>query len=567
MKRRTAILLSFTLSLFILTLTLLVARPPGDRPGHFLPSPIELWIGHELEHIANHFINPTLHYSTLTYHSPRTVIVHDLTLTAPDPLNPSRTIDILTIKTARIELAKIPHLGQPLLIKEFYLNSPTLRLIATEPVPSPSTAPAIAAATATTQPPKTRFVGFSNFLKTNKAPGTPAHKPSDYFQITTIDIKNGTLLYDARQSDLKPFVLDNLTSTLNVNPNPPATTTQPSQHKGPGGWYLLDCKAARDPIFSAHMQGRINVNSGSLEFAPLTAQLALGDNTRDKLPPSIQRVVDHYQARGNLQCVVTGLLSFKNKMKTQLLTHLILTDGHARLGNCELPIQKLTTDLRTENLLTRAQSFHADILNGTIDAEGSLPFRTDQTASLHIHINNVGLARTLRTLSTQPATTTRPTESSTVAGRVSGDISYSAPIACWNTQTSGTGHLLLTHGRIPDLPILGEIFSGFRSFGKSVGLNDGKSDDHAEISFLFQGDKIIVQTLDAHSTAMGMRASGNVFRDGSVDLAVNAGPLERLEQLLGPVGNALSNVTDNVARYHVTGKTGHLAIAFEMGPQ
>ena len=315
------------------------------------------------------------------------------------------------------------------------------------------------------------------------------------------------------------------------------------------------------------MQGRINMNTGSLEFAPLTAQLALSDNTRDKLPPNIQSVVAHYQARGNLQCVVTGLLSFKNKMKTQLLTHLTLPDAHAHIGNCELPIQKLTADLRTENLLTRAQSFHADILNGTIDADGSLPFRNDQTASLHIHIKNVGLARTIRTLSTQPAATTRPAEPPSVAGRVSGDIAYCAPIARWNTETSGTGHLVLTHGRIPDLPLLGEIFSGFRSFGKSVGLNNGKTDDHAEISFLFQGDKIIVQTLDAHSTTLGMRAAGNIFRDGTVDLAVNAGPLERFEQLLGPVGNALSNVTDNVAKYHVTGKTGNLTIAFEMGPQ
>ena len=202
MNRRNATRVSVYLSLSILAIALLFVHPPGDRPGHVLPSPIELWIGHELEHIANHFINPTLHYSTLTYQSSRTVIVHNLTLTSPDPRNPSQTIDILSVKSARIELAKIPHFGQPLLIKEFYLNSPTLRLIATNPVPSPSTAPATTPSTTppTTQPQKTRFIGFSDFLTTKQpARGATVRKPSDYFQITTIDIKNGTLLYDARR--------------------------------------------------------------------------------------------------------------------------------------------------------------------------------------------------------------------------------------------------------------------------------------------------------------------------------------------------------------------------------
>ena len=440
---------------------------------------------------------------------------------------------------------------------------------ATQPSPQPSPTP----------PPPSRKKPASSASptssnETSPGSGTTVHKPSDYFQITTIDIKNGTLLYDARQPDLKPFTLDGLTSTLNVNPNPPKTaattkTTKPNQSASGEGWYVLDCKAAREPLFAAHMQGRINLNTGTLEFSPLTAQLALSKDTHDKLPPNIQRIVDRYQARGNLQCVLTGLLMFKDKTQTKLQTHLTLTDGHALIGHCEIPIQKLVAELRTENMLTRAKSFHAEILNGTVDAEGSLPFRNDQTASLHIHIDNVGLARTIRTLSTQPSpsTATRASEPPKIAGRVSGDISYSGPVANWNTQASGNGHLILTHGRIPDLPLLGDIFTGIRTLGKSAGINDGKPDDHAETWFLFQGDKIIVQSLEAHSTSMGMRSTGNIDRSGNVNLEVNAGPLERFEQILGSPGNALSNVTDNLARYHVTGKPGHLTIAFQMGPQ
>ncbi|MGN6370245.1 MAG: hypothetical protein ACTHN5_18470 [Phycisphaerae bacterium] len=570
MRRRTAIRLSFFLSLCILAITLLFAHPPTERAGRVIQSPIELWIGHELENIANHFINPTLHYSALTYQSPKTVIVHDLTLTAPDTLDPTKHIDILSVKTARIELAQIPHLGQSLKIKEFDLDTPVVRLVATQPVHFPTAGSATQpdGNSATTQPHKTHFVGFSGFLKKKHTPGSPRRKPSDFFQITKIDIKNGTLLYDARHKDLQPFTLDGLTSTLNVNPNPPtapgATATEPGQSTN--GWYVLDCKAAREPIFSAEMQGRLNVNTGALEFSPLTARLALSRETHDKLPPNIQRVVDRYQARGNLQCVLTGLLMLKDKMKTKLLTHLELTDAHARIGRTDLPIQKLTAELRTENLLTRAKSFHAEILNGTVDAEGSLPFKRGQTISLHVQINNVGLARTIRTLSTGPAAGA-PDTPPKIAGRVSGEISYSAPVAHWNTQMSGTGHLVLDHGRIPDLPLLGDIFNGIRALGKSVGLNNGKPDDHAEIYFLFQGDRLDVLGLDAHSTTMGMRAAGTVDRTGHVDLQVNAGPLERIEQLLGPIGAAMSKLTDNVAKYHVTGKSGHLTINFEVGPQ
>src|ERR1700760_3010676 len=100
MKHRRAILLaSFGSSLLVIVL--LFAHP------RIVKSPLEVWIGSELQRIANRFINPELHFDKLVYHSPRTVILTNLTLTSPDPLDPAKSVTILSVKTARLELANI----------------------------------------------------------------------------------------------------------------------------------------------------------------------------------------------------------------------------------------------------------------------------------------------------------------------------------------------------------------------------------------------------------------------------------------------------------------------------
>ena len=44
-----------------------------------------------------------------------------------------------------------------------------------------------------------------------------------------------------------------------------------------------------------------------------------------------------------------------------------------------------------------------------------------------------------------------------------------------------------------------------------------------------------------------------MFFDSRVDFRFNAGPLEKLQSALGPLGDLMGAVTDQLMKYHVTG--------------
>ena len=56
---------------------------------------------------------------------------------------------------------------------------------------------------------------------------------------------------------------------------------------------------------------------------------------------------------------------------------------------------------------------------------------------------------------------------------------------------------------------------------------------------------------------MAVRGGGVIGFDDSLNLILNGGPLERLQESLGMVGRAFGHVTDRIVRYHVTGTTEH----------
>ena len=49
------------------------------------------------------------------------------------------------------------------------------------------------------------------------------------------------------------------------------------------------------------------------------------------------------------------------------------------------------------------------------------------------------------------------------------------------------------------------------------------------------------------------RGEGELYFDSRINFRFNAGPLERVQGVLGPIGEVLGGVTDALMKYHVTG--------------
>src|SRR5437868_6081168 len=69
-------------------------------------SPLERWIGAQLQKVATGYLNPTLSFNDLDYQYPSTVVLTNVKLTSADPANAGKTVDVLAVKKLTLELAE-----------------------------------------------------------------------------------------------------------------------------------------------------------------------------------------------------------------------------------------------------------------------------------------------------------------------------------------------------------------------------------------------------------------------------------------------------------------------------
>src|SRR5688572_27739979 len=75
---------------------------------------IEGWIGSEVQTIAGSYLKPRLTFTDLDCEYPLSVSLKDLRLSADDPANPGKSVDIIACSEAAVTLGEIPSIGKPI---------------------------------------------------------------------------------------------------------------------------------------------------------------------------------------------------------------------------------------------------------------------------------------------------------------------------------------------------------------------------------------------------------------------------------------------------------------------
>lgn len=109
---------------------------------------------------------------------------------------------------------------------------------------------------------------------------------------------------------------------------------------------------------------------------------------------------------------------------------------------------------------------------------------------------------------------------------------------------SGAGRVSVRNARLP-------IVSAFQNVLK-INKTHGAT-DRADGAFELYGDRVRFTDFNIVGRWVAIKGKGNVFFDNRLDLRVNAGPIEKLNQVLGPVGDVLGAVTRLAIVYQVTG--------------
>jgi hypothetical protein len=494
-------------------------------------APVQRWIASQLGAVTNQYLNPRLSFGTLRYHYPLTATVDNVRLVADDPAKKGGTVDIFVAKSLTLEMAEIPRPGHPLRIQKLTLKRPEFRAVSVSPQDS-------------------RLVGYSNFLK-GPASAQPSAQPeaklSDVFEIRQIEVAEGLIVYDPRTPGVKPMKIDQVNFRLNVEP----------VKSGETGWYVAEMNLERKPVFSTHFAGRMNLDMMVLEAQSLQLSLTLGRNQDHYLPPQLQTLLKEHEVSGNLVVEASGSMPVSDWRAANLKAHLTLAGGNLAVGEHRLPLEHLDVRWTMADRRGKLETLDAGLLGGRLAVSGEVVLNGPLDGHFDVRLSDLQLQQCLRNAAGGEGK---------YKGNLSGDFSWRGPLTEPRKQSQGSGNLRVVNGDLVHVPVLEDILGVVTRTMKTVGVGSGPPRDTADVAFTFEGDRVNLGTIHAVTRLAALHGHGNIYFDTRFDLLINAGPVEKIESLLGQVGALLGKVSDQVSAYTVTGTLGQPRVGVAVAP-
>jgi len=489
---------------------------------------IDTWIGKQLVGIVSSYIVPKIDFDTIKYNAPYGVQLRGVTLTAPDGTT------VVKVAALDVELAEIPSTGKPIVIKSVLLNGGDVNLIASKDggfkglVPFSKISPVDATATSRN--------GKEVIAKVEEKID-PNYRLSNTIRLDKVSFKDVSLVYDASDGN-PPMKIQGLTLDLAVNPDP----------KDPG-WYAIDTTFGRPPQAQFVVNGRVNIDSLTLDLRQTTMTADLGAETVGSLPGSLQTLLKEHDARGKLVANISGTLPIKDVNAADIKATVAITSLNVAQGEFRLPIDKLDINASLKSgTLDFDQS--AVLIRGALISRGSVRLsETDKPVNATWTARNLDLHELLRS---QPSG-----EPPKLAGILQSSGSATTSLSDPKGKLAGNGDLEIKNGRLILIP-------GLTQLAQQIGLADGllgKSDLSHSLTATYDltPSGIMIKDSELVTPAIAARAKGRIGFDQQLDLAVNAGPIEKMQNLLSKAGKVgkllgdLTKVTDKLVTYRVTG--------------
>lgn len=482
-------------------------------------TPLERWIGRQLVAAIEQHISPRVVFSDLDYLAPLTIVIDDLAL-----LNGEERI--LAVHRATLSLAEIPKEGRPIQIREIDLDRPILRFVANE---------------------AGRMSGWSGFARTHGLITSAASKPapdadsprlSDLLVLRQASIRKGRILYDAGEGH-PAMILPGIELFLAT---PPAANAD--------GWYECDGHLDRTPQMSLRFDTRVNINTGDLILQSVRLDASLDEATYNTMPPAVQRFLADRNIRGRLTLTAKGNVPLAHPLDTTIDVEADFDRVYFTLGETAWPAERIDLDVSLADRRLRTLC-EARLLGGAANIRTGLQLDGDRAFDAQWLATGIRLEETLRIAQGRAPKYSGRTN---LQGRVQGTM---GPVV----SASGAGRVEITEGVLIALPILAELHA---LIGGPRPAEDGTTKggtDHATLDFRVTPTHLDVTDIEVVSTLAAMKGSGRIYYDGRLDLLVNAGPLKRLEKLLGPIGSLLGAITDRVAPYQIRGVIGNPSVS------
>jgi hypothetical protein len=140
-----------------------------------------------------------------------------------------------------------------------------------------------------------------------------------------------------------------------------------------------------------------------------------------------------------------------------------------------------------------------------------------------------------------------------VKGLVSSSGAAQAALAGLPASLSGAGEIHLREGRLVGLPVMSALVD-LMKIRIPAALSPA---DKADSTFRFTPEGVRIERIDILTALLAARGEGIIKYDATLDMRLNAGPLEKLQSLLGKAGDLLGHLTDKLVAYKVEGRLGN----------
>ncbi|MEM1213797.1 MAG: hypothetical protein AAGI68_16025 [Planctomycetota bacterium] len=559
-------------------------------------SGLERWVGERVLGFVNERLGPELVFEDLDYQAPTTVVLRNIRLRAADPDRPGQTVDIVESAVLRIELAETPKQGKPLVIRSLRLESPTVRLIhgldggligfdnlapdTSEP------RPAVVADGQTLADEPVR--GAEDADGNSGTAAVPEKHPSaelteavgdamaevrsqfsDWLRFEEIELKDARVEYaDRREAEGTGLVLDRVSTRLRLDQSSP-------------GDYGLTLSLGRGELLGLRAELVLDLDDLELRLRAFELEAAVSPEELTALPPQLGSIVKRYGISGRLRLDGRGTIDLEDWTASELLIELLLGEGRVVLRERMIDLDELRASITIGAGELVLERLGVRTMSGRLDATGRIGLGETYPAELVVSGDGLRLDTVLVLLGDErvesaadepasgAATQADGLASQRVWGRLGLDVAVvmqgSDPLA----TLSGGGQATLEDAELTAFRgagrILGALAESMRlKRRRTLAERESAPGDRLRLEFTLEGDKAVFARDGIRLSTPGLvaaRGYGTVWLNGGLDVFLNAGPFERVQELIGRAGDLWDRLTGGLARYHLTGTLAEPQVA------
>jgi len=488
---------------------------------------VQRWIAGQLSAVANQYLNPQLSLGAVRYEYPLTAVVDDVRLVAADPARPGATVDIFAAARVTLTMAEIPRAGQPLRIQRLILERPVFRAVGVGGEDA-------------------SLVGYGHLLRGPSAAPTTV-KLSDVFEIREVEVVDGHVVYDPRAGGTKPMEIDGIRFRLDV---------EPAVRGGEAGWYAVDLSFDRRPVLAARLAGRVNLDTWAAEIRPARVELRVGRDQDHYLPPELQSFLRAHEVGGHLVVEAQGSVCGSDWRASNLTVEATLAGGHFAAGEHHLPVDRLQLRWSQADRRGRLETFDATLLGGQMQGSATVDLDDPMEGQVDLTLSHLRLEQCLRNAAG---------DESKYRGDLCGEIAWRGPMTDVGRQSGGGGSIRIVDGRLAQVPVLSHLLTVATRTLRVVGVARRPSDT-ANLAFTFAGDRVNFHKIFVVTRLAALDGRGDLYFDTRLDMLFNAGPVKKIESMLGKVGTLVGKITDEVAAYTLTGTLSEPRVRPKVAP-